>query len=314
MTVKTMLLGAIAIVVGADVAYAGVRSTGAAGPAFRDAAWAPEMIPLPTGSAAMGSTEAEAPLASNPKSAAMERPRHVVRLTGSLAMARYLVTIGDYERFIRATGHAVAPGCMVLRAGVWARDEQASFRSTDFPTNARSPVTCVDAGDADAYAAWLSQTTGHHYRLPREAELEYAIRAGTTTVRWWGDDTNALCTKLNGADRAFDSAYPGNREAYRNCSDGFVQTSPVGHFPANPWGLYDMLGNVEQWSSDCFTPTYDGAPQDISTAIPTGDCSQRPVRGGTFHSGPNLFRAAARGMLPAGMKASSVGFRVVRED
>jgi formylglycine-generating enzyme required for sulfatase activity len=166
--------------------------------------------------------------------------------------------------------------------------------------------------DAEAYLQWLSALTGHRYRLLREAEWEHAARAGTSTGRWWGDDRGTLCRHANGADRSYDRFRPGEPAVNRECDDGYVFTNPVDAFPANPFGLHDMLGNLWQWTADCFVENYDAAPADAAQPVLDGDCSRRVIRGGSWHNYPDALRSAARFALPVTMRSSSIGFRVAR--
>ena len=151
----------------------------------------------------------------------------------------------------------------------------------------------------------MTARTGHRYRLLHEAEWEYAARAGTTASRWWGDEHKAICAHANGADQSYDRAYPGDAKSNVSCDDGFVQSSPVDAFPANPFGLHDMIGNVWQWTADCFVA-------DPAASLEGADCTRRAIRGGSWHNFPDALRAAARFWLPRDLRSSSVGFRIVR--
>ena len=278
----------------------------ASGHAFRDKPWAPDMVVVPGGTFVMGSTEAETVREGRPpKYAAYEHPQVSVTVP-SLAVGKYHVTRGDYARFVRATNRPPPPACMVVTDGKWGAVAGKSFADVGFPQTDRHPVACVGWDDAQAYAAWLSTTTGHRYRLLHEAEWEYAARGGTTTARWWGDDRRGLCDHVNGADKRFDTMIPGEAETNRGCDDGYAATNPVEHFPPNPFGLHDMLGNLWQWTADCFGETLSATP-------PSDDgCTRRSIRGGSWHNYPSALRAANRFWLPSDMHSSSLGFRVVR--
>jgi len=162
-------------------------------------------------------------------------------------------------------------------------------------------VINVNWDDAQAYVAWLSQVTGKAYRLLSEAEYEYATRAGTTTTYPWGDDI-----KLNGQAMA-DCDGCGSKW------DG-QQTAPVGFFPANKFGLYDMVGNVFEWTEDCVHNNYNGAPTDGSAWLKAngGDCTNRILRGGSWIGSPDFLRSAARLRNPTDFRVSYLGFRVGR--
>jgi formylglycine-generating enzyme required for sulfatase activity len=156
-------------------------------------------------------------------------------------------------------------------------------------------VVCVNWNDAQAYAKWLSEKTGQGYRLPSEAEWEYAARAGSTTARYFADDT--ICEFANVRDRSAKQIYSAGQ--FFDCDDGFVHTAPVGTFPPNGFGLYDVLGNVWQWVEDCWTPSYAGAPADGSASWSTNER-------GAYTLG---FRASS----PPGWRFDVFGFRVARD-
>jgi formylglycine-generating enzyme required for sulfatase activity len=143
--------------------------------------------------------------------------------------------------------------------------------------------------------AWLSKITGQPYRLLTEAEWEYAARAGITTAYYWGDEIGKGNANCNGCGSRWDAK----------------QTSPVGSFAANQFGLYDMAGNVFQWVQDCYHGNYDGAPTDGS-AWTSRDCIYRVVRGGAWLNGPQYLRAANRIGLITGGRDGNLGFRVGR--
>jgi formylglycine-generating enzyme required for sulfatase activity len=158
-----------------------------------------------------------------------------------------------------------------------------------------TPVTNVTWDDAQQYVAWFSKMTGKPYRLLTEAEWEYAARAGTTTAYSWGDEIGKGNANCNGCGSAWD-----NRES-----------SPVGSFKPNTFGLYDMAGNVWQWGQDCYHGDYNGAPTDGS-AWTTGDCSVRVLRGGSWYVNPRNLRSADRGRNATDFRSTNLGFRVGR--
>ena len=285
----------------------------ATGQSFRDAPWAPELVVIPAGQVMMGASVAETEREGRAgKQGDGERPQHMIRVGIPLAVGKYEVTRAEFIHFIKQTGRSTAGGCMVNKGGVWAIDLEKSIYDPAYAVGDRNPATCVGWQDAEDYVRWLSKTLGHPYRLLHEAEWEYAMRAGTTTARWWGNGREGLCKYLNGADASFGRAYPNETRVEKTCDDTFVQTSPVDAFGPNPFGLYDSYGNVEQWLDDCATPDYVGASGDAEAPVKGGDCKAMAVRGGTWHSDATLFRSANRGALPPTMKASSVGLRVVR--
>ena len=171
------------------------------------------------------------------------------------------------------------------------------------------PVINVSWEDAQEYVRWLSRETGEGYRLPTEAEWEYVARAGTTTARYWGESESGQCRYGNGADAAFLGEYPNATTV--SCSDGYARTAPVGLFEANGFGLYDVLGNLWEWTEDCWNDSYRGAPTDGS-AWRSGDCSSRVLRGGSWSNQPKDLRSADRFWLSPGRRTYYLGFRVVR--
>jgi formylglycine-generating enzyme required for sulfatase activity len=266
------------------------------------------MVVIPAGHFTMGSTPAETSRENlKDEWARWEHPQHEVQLR-SFALAKYDVTRGDYAQFVQATGHSGA-GCFVFNGQGFAKSDTADWRSPGFDQTDRDPVVCVDHDDAEAYVRWYSSKMGHEYRLPTEAEWEYAARAGTTTARYWGDDAGNQCSYANGADQAAGRQFP--KWTVASCSDGYVFTSPVGTFQPNAWGLYDMLGNVWQWTQDCWNESYTGAPTDGS-AWTTGNCGRRVVRGGSWYDNPADLRSANRGRNVTGGRSSPLGFRLAR--
>jgi formylglycine-generating enzyme required for sulfatase activity len=175
-------------------------------------------------------------------------------------------------------------------------------------------VACVSWEDASAFVRWLSQKTGKGYRLLTEAEWEYAARAGTATTRFWGDAGNRSCGYANGADLTAEAQVPdASNWAVANCNDRYAYTAPVGSYRPNSFGLHDMLGNVWEWTQDCWNGNYSGAPTDGS-AWAAGDCSQRMVCGGSWEDAPLGLRAAYRVGSPTVIRVYARGFRVARDD
>ena len=144
------------------------------------------------------------------------------------------------------------------------------------------PVEQASFNDAQDYVSWLSQVTGHDYRLPSEAEWEYAARAGTTTEFHWGNNADDGCRYANVLDLTATEQHPNWRDLFfADCWDGYFRLAPVGTYEPNGFGLYDMIGNIEEWTQDCWNESYDGAPTDGS-AWESGDCTLRVRRGGSW--------------------------------
>jgi formylglycine-generating enzyme required for sulfatase activity len=238
-----------------------------AGESFRDCADCPEMLRIPSGSFLMGSPAKERERDS------WEDPRHTVQVS-AFAIGKYAVTFEEWDACVAASGCSTRPS-----DEGWGRG--------------RRPVINVSWEHAQEYASWLSKKAGKTYRLPSEAEWEYAARAGTTTAYYWGDHIGTGHANCYGCGSRWD----------------YKQTAPVGSFDPNPWGLYDLLGNVYQWTQDCWHDSYRGAPTDGS-AWTAGECLQRVVRGGSWNDEPSFSRSAFRIGITGPF--ITVGFRVVR--
>ena len=275
---------------------------------------APSMVVIPTGSVAMGAPDNEDGRNDN------ETPQHDVTLAKGFAMARTDITVGQFREFVKASGYVPDSqklgGASVYDEGSGAMrdDSSASWQSDYAGRNAddRLPVVNVSWNDAKAYADWLSERTGKKYRLPSESEFEYALRGGTTTKYWWGDGTPK--SKVENLTGAGDRSANGRRwsNAFSGYRDGFWGPAPVMSFAANPFGLFDINGNVSEWVQDCWHDNYIRAPRDGSAWINPG-CGTRVIRGGSWGSSPDQVRSAYRQGAGASVRSGRVGFRVVRE-
>ena len=269
----------------------------------------PEMVMLPQGSFTMGSPDSDQDRSS------AEVPQHRVSISYPLAVGKYDVTRGEYAAYVKATGHADGSPCGTEAIPGYAKfdkDSDHNWHSPGFDQTVRDPVVCVSWDDAQAYVQWLSEKTGRTYRLLSESEYEYAARAGTTTTRYWGEHASNQCAYANGGDQALDRSFVTKTVfTFADCTDGYVFTSPVGSFPPNAFGLYDMLGDAHSWTQDCWNETYSGAPTDGSS-WQIGDCSQRILRGGDWDSTPPNLRSAARLMDTTSDHLNGFGFRMAR--
>lgn len=229
---------------------------------------APEMVVVPAGRFRMGDIQG--------KGTKDEQPIHEVHLRRPFAVSRYEVTFDQYDSFAKATGRELA--------------EDEGFG------RGRRPVIRVSWNDAVDYAAWLTQQTGNLYRLPTEAEWEYAARAGTETIYWWGNEKQPGFANCIGCGSRWGSKQP----------------VPVGSFKPNSFGLYDTAGNVLEWVQDCWHDNYQGAPSDGSAweKEHNGDCDGRVRRGGSYIGD---VRSSARGLFRQSARFRSLGFRLVRE-
>ncbi len=253
----------------------------------------PELVPIRAGRFQMGSPEHERAIAmaagAQKTWLARETPQHWVGIERPVAMGRYPVTVGEWRRFAEATG--------------WEPSGEVDWKAPGFAQDDSHPVVGVSWLDAQRYLRWLSVATGKRYRLPSEAEWEYACRAGTRTAFSFGDTI--------GTDQAnYDGNFTYNGGARGEYRRG---TTPVGSFPPNPWGLYDMHGNVWEWVQDVVHDNYEGAPLDGSAWETGGDQARRVLRGGSWLYNPRYLRSALRNGFSAVLSNDIVGFRVVRE-
>jgi formylglycine-generating enzyme len=257
---------------------------------------------------------------ANHESVGDEAPQHSVSLR-SFALGKYDVTRGEYAAFVREAGYPAGDGCGHDGAK-WNKQAGVNWQNPGFNQSDRDPVVCVTWQDARAYISWLNHKLHQQaaasgdgpYRLPTEAEWEYAARAGTTTARFWSDGRDHTCDFANGAD--FTAAdvlklNKGDAEQVFQCNDGHAYTAPVGSFRPNAFGLHDVLGNVFQWTEDCYHQNYDGAPVDGS-ARTSGECKFRVLRGGSWINHPWVVRSAIRFKSDPDSRYDSGGFRVAR--
>lgn len=263
---ETLLKGTDDLRPHVDRLTAGVRALGGMiGAGDSDA---PDMVLIPRGSFAMGIPPEESKREGTEDWDRDARPVHTVTFARPFLMGRAPVTVAEYSVFVQETGRA--------------------WEKPDFPQTGRHPVVNVSWDDAIAYAAWLSARTGDPYRLPSEAEWEYACRAGTATSRWWGSDHDPKMANV--------------------ATEG---TTEVGAFPANPWGLFDMIGNALEWVEDRWHGSYRGAPRD-GQAWTTGNKTGRVLRGGSWNGNLRYDRADIRVRSRGPTALSWVGLRLAR--
>ncbi len=266
----------------------------------------PALVVIPAGEFWMGSPESEA---GREPGEAKER-RHRVQIERALALGQYEVTVGEYKRFADASGYQTEAerdaknGCAAWNSKDKKWDWQAglSWRNPGYKQTDSQPVVCVSWNDANRYVDWLSAQTKQTYRLPTEAEWEYAARAGTTTARYWGEDLDQACGYANVADQTLGWT------PMHNCRDGYAYTAPVGSFKANAWKLYDMLGNVWEWTCSAYAKDYDGS--EVKRI--EGTTSPLAVRGGAWVNGPAGVRSAFRDWSSPTDRGIFQGFRLAR--
>ncbi len=247
-----------------------------------------------------------------------EHPQHRVRITRPLYLGVYEVTVGQFRQFVQATRYQTdAEKGTGGFHGAYGMDPKTgepdlfadySWRNAGFEQTDEHPVVNVSWNDAAAFCEWLSRKESREYRLPTEAEWEYACRAGTTTRYYHGDDPEGLATVGNVADATLQMHFP-RYDWTLKARDGYVFTAPVGQFKPNAFGLYDMHGNVSEWCADWFGSGYYGkSPTDDPQGPASG--SERADRGGGWSLGAGACRSAARGGSEPDSRASDLGFRV----
>lgn len=224
------------------------------------------------------------------------------------------VTVAEYAAFLRQSGHRQSSGCLIFDGTRLSEAAERNWRVPGYDVTQDHPVTCVSWYDAAAYAAWLSERTGANYRLPSEAEWEYAARGGSTDAYGFPGGEAAACEYGNVSDASAQREVPAWNAV--DCDDGVgFGTSAVGSYRPNGFGLKDTVGNVWEWVADCYHDNYVGAPTDGSARGSAADCGRALDRGGGFSNVfPGHLRSANRSQAPSpDIRVYSLGFRVVRE-
>ncbi|MBV8073942.1 MAG: formylglycine-generating enzyme family protein [Candidatus Eremiobacteraeota bacterium] len=239
---------------------------------FKECVHCPQMVVVPAGSFTMASPVGE------PGRSSDETPQHKVTIEHPFAVARYETTFDEWDACVADGG---CNGYKPSDEG-WGRG--------------RRPVVNVSWDDAQAYVAWLAKKTGKPYRLLSGSEYEYATRAGTETAYPWGNTIGKNNANCHSCGSQWDAR----------------QTAPVGSFRPNKFGLYDMVGNVREWTEDCYHATYEGAPTDGSPWVEGADCYHRVVRGGSWLIAPAFLRSASRYWFATDYRLNYLGFRVAR--
>ena len=265
------------------------------------------MVSVPAGSFIMGQPESE----SQDRRFGWGGPPTPVTINTPFAMGRTEITRAQFKAFLDDSSYEMGGPC----GTVWVAQVQSEYGEDAQPTwqdplypGAQAPgddhpMVCIGWPDAEAYVAWLNTKAqeGHMYRLPSEAEWEYAARAGTTNVRPWGGALEESCAYANIGDTAYGAAI-GSETV--NCTDGYAFTSPVASFPPNDFGLFDTIGNVWEWTQDCWVEDHTGATgtaravSEDTHGFEGGDCTKRVMRGGGFSSEEWYVRVTTRGADP----------------
>jgi formylglycine-generating enzyme required for sulfatase activity len=263
------------------------------GKVFKDCAECPEMVVVPAGSFQMGSNES---FFGSPVWDKAYKPVRSVRIGKAFALAKTEITLGQFAAFVSDSGYDAGNSCRIWTGSKWEDTAERNWRNPGFSQSESDPVACVNWEDASAYVRWLSQKSGKSYRLPSEAEWEYACRAGSSQAHCGSDNLDSVGWYGAFATRKGNSGPSTNRVATKQ---------------PNAWGLYDMSGNVWEWVQDCWNETYSGAPDD-GTAWSSGNCGQRVLRGGSWSDvwptrsffrywGESLSRSDSSGIRPARM-------------
>lgn len=276
--------------------------------------WAPETVVINAGSFMMGSDTFDEGHVEN------ESPEHRVSIRRGFAIGIREVTVAEFRNFVERAGYSTdaerlgystvynhASGRLTQRRDIsWKH----SYDGRDAEDN--EPVLHISWNDATAYVQWLARGTGKPYRLPSEAEFEYALRGGTSTPYWWGSGSPRRVVENITGDGDESRSRRSWTVAFENYSDGYWGPAPVGSFEPNPFGLYDISGNVAEWVRDCWHDTYIRAPADGSAWVNPG-CGYRVIRGGYWASSPHQTRSAFRLSAKPDTSGARVGFRIARD-
>jgi formylglycine-generating enzyme required for sulfatase activity len=291
-------------------------TTSTAGQMIKDCADCPEMVVIPVGSFRMGSPDSEKDRWLDGR----EGPVHEVRIGYSFAMGKHELTRGEFSRFAVTSGYKTEAertnGCAAWDGKTWTYDASKNWRNPGFAQTDRHPVVCLSWNDAQAYLAWLNEKSpGKGFRLPSEAEWEYAARAGQGATRYpWGDDLSyrQICGFANGMDTTGKAQVPGVTWTAASCGDGHAYTAPAGSFKVNAFGLHDMHGNAWEWVQDVWHDNYQGAPDDGSAWLTGGYQARRVLRGGAWYISPGDLRSANSSRLAPDFRDTGTGMRIAR--
>jgi formylglycine-generating enzyme required for sulfatase activity len=270
------------------------------------------MVRIPAGDATFGS--AAGALYQRPD----EQPRRVLRIARPFAVSRHEITRGEYDAFVRATNYSVPGDCLTDRRklGDWQYDSATSYADPGFRQGDDQPVACVSFDDALAYVGWLNANSRGGYRLLTELEWEYVAAAGAVTLFPWGDEKEDACRYANGFDATALEKYRGvDTSGYPlfdplPCRDGWLNTSPVGAFAPNKFGVFDMIGNVSEWVADCYVASHESLGPDGMAEAPPGACGKRVAKGGSWGTLAHNLRTAERFPYAATHRDDSIGIRV----
>jgi formylglycine-generating enzyme len=273
----------------------------------------PQVVNIPSGCFQMGSPETE-------EGHGTDENLHRVCIKG-FKLAKNEITMEEFRKFINATHFSTDAERNTVESGCWSYQNESEkhwnwwqWANWKVPVQGvaltlRTPITCVSLYDVLAYIQWLNKETGQEYRLPTEAEWEYAARAGTTTARYWGNNPDISCGYANVADNTQlgSAKWP----QMHNCEDGYFFTATISSLRANKFGLHDMLGNVWEWTCSKYEEKYTGA-EEVCTDIKPGSDVLISIRGGGWNADAPRVRAAYRNWGVAWSRQANQGFRLVR--
>ncbi len=277
---------------------------------LKDGGRGPEMVVIPAGEFWMGSPDDEDGRDDDER-------RHRVRIESDFALGKHEITVGEFRRFVDRKGYRTeaekSGGCYYWDGSEWEWDETKTWKSPGFAQTDAHPVVCMSWNDAVAYAEWLSGQTGEDYGLPTEAQWEYAARGGKQTARYWGDGPEGACRYASVSDLTAAKALNWTQDPSNifMCEDDYVYTAPVGRFRANAYGLYDMLGNVWEWTCSKYEENYSGAERQC-LGKNNANSARRVLRGGSWNGVPRHVRAAFRVRGAPANRYHDIGFRLAR--
>jgi formylglycine-generating enzyme required for sulfatase activity len=299
---------------------------------LRDGSAGPQLVVVPAGIFEMGSPHDEHGRYAD------EGPLHKVYFARPFALGHTEVTVGQFRKFVESTGYVTSAergeGSLLREAnsGDWRLREEINWRhdQSGSPAEDHLPVVHVSWQDAQAYIKWLSGQTGEQYRLPSEAEFEYANRAGSQTAFWWGGYSPPVqVANLRGEidvrmmPKAIRTPLETEVEyvlregptplVFHNYNDDAPGVSPVASYRPNAFGLHDTTGNVWEWTQDCWHENYEGAPADGRAWVEGNRCGERVIRGGSWYCFPRHARSANRWAERRFFRNMYIGFRVARD-
>ncbi|HKU13229.1 MAG TPA: SUMF1/EgtB/PvdO family nonheme iron enzyme [Steroidobacteraceae bacterium] len=273
------------------------------------------MVVIPAGTAILGASSTD----RLRKPDELPERRFVIR--EAFAVSRYEVTRDQYEAFVRATGAAVNGNCLTDRRqrGNWVYDAQTTFRDPGFLQTGDHPVACVSWDEAKAYVDWLNTRTRGGYRLLTEVEWEYVARAGAPNAVYpWGDEPAKGCPFANGFDQTTMATYKDVDTSGHatfdplSCTDGGLNTTPVGSLEPNAFGVHDMIGNVSEWIEDCHAPSHEAVSESGAPPVVEGTCAKRIAKGGSWGTLAKNLRTAERFPYAPAHRDDSIGIRIAR--